>query len=569
MLLGIACAALLPVSYGVLPPLVDYFSELGGPESLFALGSDRLDRSIKRSLVVSTLVAITAVGVALGAVLSYHRSPIPQKRLLLSLLLIPLFIPETTQAVSLNFFLPLIGVPKGAAWVWISDVSYVLPFVAIVLLLRFSSLPEGITRASRDLGLSGRVHVGQVLFPLIWPAVVVAGLFAFVLAFNEYTRANYLASTEFYSVYLAGQLKGGGGPSVFLVAALMFLTGVVLIGTLGWIQLEGWQPVSLLSRSHKRAARGLKSSWNSMTAALRLPTLREVGSVLGTAVALMTLMVVANEYETNRRETQSRRADDAFLQFVRGLESERFAVRSAAIYRVPDLIRSGSPDPQALNPFEGLTRLFWRHQAPKIFPHHDYVLRLLLSVAQAPKQTNSESAMESQAFLRTLCRLGASGWYRADPIEAEFGEVGCLQWIWENAPVDSITRIPAFPLFRESDIRSMRLDRYILTRSDFSRATMQEVSFSEARLVQSDFDGARLSRVSFRDANLRKASFAGAELECVDFQGADVAEVDFSSALFVGASFAGVRNIDQSKGKSTWPVSDLAECMVGILSRED
>ncbi|WP_460503545.1 pentapeptide repeat-containing protein, partial [Hymenobacter agri] len=89
------------------------------------------------------------------------------------------------------------------------------------------------------------------------------------------------------------------------------------------------------------------------------------------------------------------------------------------------------------------------------------------------------------------------------------------------------------------------LKRARLAGANFARATLRDVTFTEAGLEAAQFPGVVLSRAGeaeicrFNGADLRQANFAGAQAERCRFDWANLLEANFQGAKLAGADFGG------------------------------
>ena len=111
-------------------------------------------------------------------------------------------------------------------------VVLVLPYVLLVLLPRMSRLDPALLEAARDLGARPVRAFRLVYVPLLVPALMSSSLVAFVLSFDEYAVASFLAGPDTtFPIYLVSQLRFPDRlPEVMAVASLIIVaSGAVLV----------------------------------------------------------------------------------------------------------------------------------------------------------------------------------------------------------------------------------------------------------------------------------------------------------------------------------------------------
>jgi putative spermidine/putrescine transport system permease protein len=77
-----------------------------------------------------------------------------------------------------------------------THVVYTLPFAFLVMLAIFNRFDASVEEASWSLGVSPITTFRKVTFPLIFPGVLSAMLFAFTLSYDEFSRTLFSSGRE-------------------------------------------------------------------------------------------------------------------------------------------------------------------------------------------------------------------------------------------------------------------------------------------------------------------------------------------------------------------------------------
>jgi putative spermidine/putrescine transport system permease protein len=77
-----------------------------------------------------------------------------------------------------------------------THVVYTLPFAFLVMLAIFNRFDASVEEASWSLGVSPATTFRKVTFPLIFPGVLSAMLFAFTLSYDEFARTLFSSGRE-------------------------------------------------------------------------------------------------------------------------------------------------------------------------------------------------------------------------------------------------------------------------------------------------------------------------------------------------------------------------------------
>lgn len=188
----------------------------------------RLPAAIKQSVMIGIFTALITACLSLLSGLAYRR--LRSKSYFLGLLIFPIFVPGIIGAISLAVFFKMIHLSASMLTVIFGHVLYSLPYAAIVTLVSFSGLQEGVIEAARDLGASGLRAFKDVIFPLTRGGIFGGALFGFLLSLNEFIRAYFLSGwQETLPMYMYGQMKGGADASIYSLAGFILSVSILLL----------------------------------------------------------------------------------------------------------------------------------------------------------------------------------------------------------------------------------------------------------------------------------------------------------------------------------------------------
>ncbi len=197
---------------------------------------------LRNSLIVAgTVAAVCAlVSVGTGYVLVRFaftgRAAILRALLALqsipgTLLLLPVFVLFASAA---NLFSVEI---IGTRWaLFITYLTFALPFSTWVMVTYLRGLPAELDEAARIDGASSWRVLRSVVLPLSWPGLVVSGVFAFLLGWNDVLFASVLTNPQTRTAAVAltvfGSTQEGGAIPVYgqlMAAALVCAAPVVVL----------------------------------------------------------------------------------------------------------------------------------------------------------------------------------------------------------------------------------------------------------------------------------------------------------------------------------------------------
>jgi putative spermidine/putrescine transport system permease protein len=139
--------------------------------------------TLSLQLAAATTVLATAVGVP--AALALARYPVPGHRLLSSLFLSPLVLPQLVLGVGLLQYLSLVGVARTFGAILVGHVLLALPYIIRSVMATLAGVEGTLEEAAADLGASPPVTFFTVTLPLIKGGVVAGALFAFVISWTN------------------------------------------------------------------------------------------------------------------------------------------------------------------------------------------------------------------------------------------------------------------------------------------------------------------------------------------------------------------------------------------------
>jgi ABC-type spermidine/putrescine transport system permease subunit II len=189
------------------------------------------------SLVLALLVGIVCATVAtlVGRALPSIRRP----GTALLLCVLPLFVPGMSMGAALFIvFRAMLGVKLGFSTIFLGHFIWAFPFALLIILVLTTRFDHRLVEASADLGASRWQTFWRIEFPLLRPAIIGAGLFGFLLSFNEVLRTIFLRGTEttmpIYNWTMAASQQSRV-PIIFALATIVLVITLPLLGGAFWL----------------------------------------------------------------------------------------------------------------------------------------------------------------------------------------------------------------------------------------------------------------------------------------------------------------------------------------------
>ncbi|WP_072748079.1 ABC transporter permease subunit [Oceanicella actignis] len=203
-----------------------WFAELWSNEAIL--------RAFRTSVALGLLTALISTTLGVLAALALVRYRVPGANAISTLLIAPILVPEVVLAVALLLFLDFLGLHKSFALLLLGHVIFTLPFVVLVVQARLVSIRRDVEEAAMSLGASPAQAFFQVTLPLMRPAVLAGGLFAFTVSFDDVTGTLFWkpGGVETVPTQIFAMLRNSISPEINALGTAMIVmtVGLPLLG---------------------------------------------------------------------------------------------------------------------------------------------------------------------------------------------------------------------------------------------------------------------------------------------------------------------------------------------------
>lgn len=215
-------------------------SNVVGTEARFS--TENLLLAFQNSMIVGVFATLISTALGTMVAMSLVRGVYPGKRLLNSVLYLPVVIPEITQGVSLLIFFKIVfdfieassgaRTAPGFGTIIIGHVVFNISYVAIVVRARLVDMNPRYEEAARDLGANEWKTFWLVTFPLLLPAIIAGGLLAFTLSLDDYIVTAFTTGpgTTTLPIFVYGLLKLSVTPEINAISTIMLVISTILVG---------------------------------------------------------------------------------------------------------------------------------------------------------------------------------------------------------------------------------------------------------------------------------------------------------------------------------------------------
>lgn len=184
-----------------------------------------IPKALATSLVLGLTVALLSclVGFPAGRAMGLHR--FRGRRLVQFLLLAPVIVPGLAVTLGLQVFFIRLGLADTFVGVVLVQLMPAVPYAATLLGGAFANLDVDYERQARALGAGPVAVLFRVTVPLLRPALVTTGVFAFLISWTEYVLTLVVGGGQVTTLPLL--LFAAIGSSDTTVAAALALLVVV------------------------------------------------------------------------------------------------------------------------------------------------------------------------------------------------------------------------------------------------------------------------------------------------------------------------------------------------------
>ena len=196
------------------------------------LHNANIQRATKNSVIIAVVATIASTTVAVAGAIALERGRrIAGKGAALSLIMLPLVVPEIVTAITTLVFFSSIGLRLGLGNLIIAHTVFCIPFALLPIQARLRDIGSAVEDAARDLYADEWRVFRRVTLPLLMPAVISGALLAFVVSLDDFLISLMVseAGTTTLPVYIYGMMRVGVSPEINAVSALLLAASLALV----------------------------------------------------------------------------------------------------------------------------------------------------------------------------------------------------------------------------------------------------------------------------------------------------------------------------------------------------
>ncbi|MDI9347893.1 MAG: ABC transporter permease [Methylacidiphilales bacterium] len=179
-LLGVGLASFSADRY-IHFPITDYSVKWYG----VVLQSEEIANLTAYSLAISAIVSVASMVFAFFGALAFTRYQWWGRSWYQKFILIPIFFPQYVLGLSMLLYFNAIGITPSWQTTIIAHLVWIAPIATLIVVVLTHKLDPALEEAAKVLGASHPVVLREITFPLLLPAIVTAGIFAFLLSWGN------------------------------------------------------------------------------------------------------------------------------------------------------------------------------------------------------------------------------------------------------------------------------------------------------------------------------------------------------------------------------------------------
>lgn len=194
---------------------------------------DTLLRVTWHSMALSFLAATSATIIGTLTAVSLFRYQFFGKKILHALIFILILSPEIVMAISLLLLYSFLEISLGFWSLLFAHITLCIPFVAVTIYSRITTLDTTLFEAALDLGATEPTVFRKIIIPLLLPAIVSGWLLSFTLSFDDVIISYFVSGATFNILPLKifSMVRLGVKPEVNALCTLLLAFTLIVVIT--------------------------------------------------------------------------------------------------------------------------------------------------------------------------------------------------------------------------------------------------------------------------------------------------------------------------------------------------
>lgn len=189
-----------------------------------------LDAAVNSLLLAAASATVAAIIGTLAAI-ALKRYRFRGRTILSASMYVVMMSPDIVMGISLLMLFVLMGLPLGFTTLFLSHVTFCLPFVTVTVLARLTGLDANLVEAAMDLGAREYEIFSRIILPLAMPGVLAGWLLSFTLSLDDVIISFFVTGPTFEILPLKiySMVRLGVKPEVNALCAVMFCVTLAVV----------------------------------------------------------------------------------------------------------------------------------------------------------------------------------------------------------------------------------------------------------------------------------------------------------------------------------------------------
>ena len=190
--------------------------------------------AVTNSAIVAAISTVFATVLGSAGAVAWIRYRFRFQNIFRAISFLPLLFPQLLLGVVMLLWFSVLGnwlgFSTGLATVIIGHIVYITPFALVIVAVQVHGFDETLEDAARDAGATGWEVFREITFPLLWPGILSAATFAFLLSWGNFYVSYSLAGTaRTLPIFVYSGIAVGSSPIYPALATLNFIPALILV----------------------------------------------------------------------------------------------------------------------------------------------------------------------------------------------------------------------------------------------------------------------------------------------------------------------------------------------------
>ncbi len=190
--------------------------------------------AVINSAVVAAISTVFATALGTAGAVAWIRYRFRLQGVFRAITFAPLLFPQLLLGVVMLLWFSVLGswlgFSTGLVTVVIGHIVYITPFALVIVAVQVYGFDDTLEDAARDAGANGWQVFREVTFPLLWPGIFSAAVFAFLLSWGNFYVSYSLAGTaRTLPVFVYSGIAVGSSPIYPALATINLIPALALV----------------------------------------------------------------------------------------------------------------------------------------------------------------------------------------------------------------------------------------------------------------------------------------------------------------------------------------------------